>query len=254
MSETVPLTLKTAKEHSSNRIISRVNVRNTNLSLSPDHVSTTVDIDNPILPVPKYDNADSGNESPSEASLSPEASAAVAFIRNQQEHIAKNSNGMRKLLESMRARHTAYAAMNSECSKISSTRAKALAVTTIIIGAVTTITSSTIEEVIDTKWTVLLMQISTGIMVALTAIETLMDFAKRGVKYIDAKNNHMRAVDLIDIALACDDDSDETINYDYTSVLEEIQNIHDGLKKSSLEIIQSVGDKYPKYEAPWISR
>lgn len=277
MSETIPLTLKTAKEHSSNRIMSRINARDRSapsttvpaeapgtiaidsaspsmVSKSPKHGVTIIDIghNGPILSLAGDD--DIASDTSDAISSSPEASAAAAFIREQQEHIANNPNGMRKLLESMRDKHTAYAAMNSECSKISATRARGLGIATIIVGVLATIVASIIEKLTDTEWTVLFMQISAGIMVAFTAIETLMDFAKRGAKFSEAKNNHIRAVDLIDIALACDDDSTQTINYDYTSVLEEVQNIHDGLKKSNLEIIQSVGSKYPQYEAPWNAR
>jgi hypothetical protein len=181
------------------------------------------------------------------------SNAGIINTDNPNQQIIIGGDGMRRLLERMHKRHLAYAAMNSESSKISSTRARTLAIIVITIGAVSTISADTVKQLSDTEWTVLFMQISTGIMVALTAVEALLDFAKRGVKFRDAKASHMRAADLIDIALACDDDSNDTVHYDYTSVLEEVQNIHDGLKKSSLEILRSVADKYPEYEAPWLS-
>jgi hypothetical protein len=61
----------------------------------------------------------------------------------------------------------------------------------------------------------------------------------------EAKLLHLRVADLINIAFACDDeDPDNT--YDYLGVLEEIQDIHDNLKKMTVEIPDWLAKKVPR--------
>ena len=174
------------------------------------------------------------------------------FIQQQKDAINSNASGMKELLINLRKRHIAYAAMNAESAKISATRSNAFSITVIVIGAVSTMIANGIEQVIDTSWTVVFMQVMSGIMVAITAIDSLINYAKKSVLYSDAKKSHLTAIDLIDIALVSDKDSEDNIKYDYTGILKEIQTIHNNLRNNGLEILPEVGKLYTEYEAPWL--
>ena len=174
------------------------------------------------------------------------------FIQQQKDAINSNASGMKELLINLRKRHIAYAAMNSESAKISATRSNAFSITVIVIGAISTMIANGIEQVIDTSWTVVFMQVMSGIMVAITAIDSLINYAKKSVLYSDAKKSHLTAIDLIDIALVSDKDSEDNIKYDYTGILKEIQTIHNNLRNNGLEILPEVGKLYTEYEAPWL--
>ena len=174
------------------------------------------------------------------------------FIQQQKDAINSNASGMKELLINLRKRHIAYAAMNSESAKISATRSNAFSITVIVIGAISTMIANGIEQVIDTSWTVVFMQVMSGIMVAITAIDSLINYAKKSVLYSDAKKSHLTAIDLIDIALVSDKDSEDNIKYDYTGILKEIQTIHNNLRNNGLEILPEVGKLYKEYEAPWL--
>ena len=174
------------------------------------------------------------------------------FIQQQKDAINSNASGMKELFINLRKRHIAYAAMNAESSKISATRSNAFSITVIVIGAVSTMIANGIEQVIDTSWTVVFMQVMSGIMVAITAIDSLINYAKKSVLYSDAKKAHLNAIDLIDIALVSDKDSEDDIKYDYTVILKEIRIIHNNLRNNGLEILPEVGKLYTEYEAPWL--
>ena len=174
------------------------------------------------------------------------------FIQQQKDAINSNASGMKELLINLRKRHIAYAAMNAESAKISATRSNAFSITVIVIGAVSTMIANGIEQVIDTSWTVVFMQVMSGIMVAITAIDSLINYAKKSVLYSDAKKAHLNAIDLIDIALVSDKDSEDDIKYDYTGILKEIRIIHNNLRNNGLEILPEVGKLYTEYEAPWL--
>jgi hypothetical protein len=178
--------------------------------------------------------------------------STTIFIQQQKDAINSNASGMKELLIKLRKRHIAYAAMNAESAKISATRSTAFSITVIIIGAVSTMIANGIEQVIDTPWTVVFMQVMSGIMVAITAIDSLINYAKKSVLYGDAKKIHLTAIDLIDIALVSDKDSEDDIKYDYTGILKEIQTIHNNLRNNGLEILPEVGKLYTEYEAPWL--
>jgi|LakMenE01Jun11ns_1017448.scaffolds.fasta_scaffold9945129_2 hypothetical protein len=178
--------------------------------------------------------------------------STTIFIQQQKDAINSNASGMKELLIKLRKRHIAYAAMNAESAKISATRSTAFSITVIIIGAVSTMIANGIEQVIDTPWTVVFMQVMSGIMVAITAIDSLINYAKKSVLYGDAKKIHLNAIDLIDIALVSDKDSEDDIKYDYTGILKEIQTIHNNLRNNGLEILPEVGKLYTEYEAPWL--
>ena len=174
------------------------------------------------------------------------------FIQQQKDAINSNASGMKELLINLRKRHIAYAAMNAESAKISATRSNAFSITVIVIGAVSTMIANGIEQVIDTSWTVVFMQVMSGIMVAITAIDSLINYAKKSVLYSDAKKAHLNAIDLIDIALVSDKDSEDNIKYDSTGILKEIRIIHNNLRNTGLEILPEVGKLYTEYEAPWL--
>lgn len=174
------------------------------------------------------------------------------FIQQNKDAINSNASGMKDLLIQLRKRHIAYAAMNSESAKISSTRSTAFSITVIVIGAISTMSANGIEQAIDTSWTVVFMQIMSSIMIAITAIDALINYAKKSVLYGNSKKSHLQAVDLIDIALVSDKDSEDNIKYDYTSILKEIQTIHNNLRNNGLEILPEVGKLYTEYEAPWL--
>ena len=178
--------------------------------------------------------------------------STTIFIQQQKDAINSNASGMKELLINLRKRHIAYAAMNAESAKISATRSNAFSITVIVIGAVSTMIANGIEQVIDTSWTVVFMQVMSGIMVAITAIDSLINYAKKSVLYSDAKKSHLTAIDLIDIALVSDKDSEDNIKYDYTGILKEIQTIHNNLRNNGLEIFPEVGKLYKEYEAPWL--
>jgi hypothetical protein len=172
----------------------------------------------------------------------------IAFILSNRDAINSNASGMKELLLSLRKRHVIYAAMNSKSAKISATRSTAFSITVIIIGAISTIAANGIEQVIDTSWTIVFMQVMSSIMIAITAIDSLINYAKKSVLYSDAKKAHLHAVDLIDIALVSDKDSEDNIKYDYTGILKEIQTIHNNLRNNSLEILPEVSKLHPEYE------
>lgn len=174
------------------------------------------------------------------------------FIQQNKDAINSNASGMKDLLIQLRKRHIAYAAMNSESAKISSTRSTAFSITVIVIGAISTMSANGIEQAIDTSWTVVFMQIMSSIMIAITAIDALINYAKKSILYSNAKKSHLQAIDLIDIALVSDKDSEDNIKYDYTSILKEIQTIHNNLRNNGLEILPEVGKLYTEYEAPWL--
>ena len=174
------------------------------------------------------------------------------FIQQNKDAINSNASGMKDLLIQLRKRHIAYAAMNSESAKISSTRSTAFSITVIVIGAISTMSANGIEQAIDTSWTVVFMQIMSSIMIAITSIDALINYAKKSVLYSNSKKSHLQAIDLIDIALVSDKDSEDNIKYDYTSILKEIQTIHNNLRNNGLEILPEVGKLYTEYEAPWL--
>lgn len=176
----------------------------------------------------------------------PEQQNDIAFILSNRDAINSNASGMKELLIKLRKRHVTYALMNSESSKISATRSNAFSITVIIIGAISTMAANGIEQVIDTSWTVVFMQVMSSIMIAITAIDSLINYAKKSVLYSDAKKAHLRAVDLIDIALVSDKDSEDNIKYDYTGILKEIQTIHNNLRNNSLEILPEVAKLHPE--------
>jgi hypothetical protein len=177
----------------------------------------------------------------------------TVFIQQNKDSINSNASGMKELLISLRKRHIAYAAMNSESAKISATRSNAFSITVIVVGAISTMAANGIEQVVDTPWTVVFMQVMSSIMIAITAIDSLINYAKKSVLYSDAKKIHLYAIDLIDIALVSDKDSEDNIKYDYTGILKEIQTIHNNLRNNGLEILPEVSKLYSEYEAPWIS-
>jgi hypothetical protein len=172
----------------------------------------------------------------------------IAFILSNRDAINSNASGMKELLLSLRKRHVIYAAMNSKSAKISATRSTAFSITVIIIGAISTIAANGIEQVIDTSWTIVFMQVMSSIMIAITAIDSLINYAKKSVLYSDVKKAHLHAVDLIDIALVSDKDSEDNIKYDYTGILKEIQTIHNNLRNNSLEILPEISKLHPEYE------
>jgi hypothetical protein len=169
-----------------------------------------------------------------------------------QERHAQTS-GMRSLLEKMRARHHAYAAMHIAAGRSAASFHRNFTVAILVITLVTTLVTNVIQDLVEPVWTTLVSNVALALIAGLTAINNFLGYQKREVEHRDARNAHLRAADLIDIAIACDDE-DPDVNYDYASVLEEIQEIHDGLKKLTVGIPTWIAEKYPEYEAPWLLR
>ena len=196
-------------------------------------------LDNIIIDI---DAAKSNNQSTDQSNQPND----IAFILSNRDAINSNASGMKELLIKLRKRHVTYALMNSESSKISATRSNAFSITVIVIGAISTMAANGIEQVIETSWTIVFMQVMSSIMIAITAIDSLINYAKKSVLYSDAKKAHLCAVDLIDIALVSDKDSEDNIKYDYTGILKEIQTIHNNLRNNSLEILPEVAKLHPE--------
>ena len=163
-------------------------------------------LDNIIIDI---DAAKSNNQSTDQSNQPND----IAFILSNRDAINSNASGMKELLIKLRKRHVTYALMNSESSKISATRSNAFSITVIVIGAISTMAANGIEQVIETSWTIVFMQVMSSIMIAITAIDSLINYAKKSVLYSDAKKAHLCAVDLIDIALVSDKDSEDNIKY-----------------------------------------
>lgn len=162
-------------------------------------------------------------------------------------------SGMRALLEQIRARHHAYAAMHTAASRSAAAYHRNFTVAILVITLITTLVTNVIQDLVEPLWTTLVSNVALALIAGLTSINNFLGYQKREVEHRDARNAHLRAADLIDIAIACDDE-DPDVTYDYTSVLEEIQEIHDGLKKLTVGIPTWIAEKYPEYEAPWLLR
>jgi hypothetical protein len=121
----------------------------------------------------------------------------------------------------------------------------------LVITLVTTLATNIIQDLIAPVWTTLVSNAALVLIAGLTAINNFLGFQKREVEHREARFGHLRVADLIDIAIACDDEDPE-VTYDYSSVLEEVQEIHDNLKKMSVEIPDWLAVMYPEYEAPWL--
>lgn len=165
--------------------------------------------------------------------------------------------GMRALLQKMRERHLAYAAMHAAAARSRKAYHRRFTVAIIALSVLTTIATNAAtsydanSEYIDVYWYGQMSNGALAIIGCLTAINNFLGYARRGEQHLNANKAHMRAKDLIDIAFACDDE-DPTSRYDYGGVLQDLQDIHDSLRNISVEIPGWIAKKYPQYEAPWL--
>ena len=164
---------------------------------------------------------------------------------------AGRGRGMRALLERMRTRHHAYASMHTAAGRSAAAHHQNFTVAILAIVLVTTLTTSALQELAPARWTTLASNAAIAVIGGLTAINNFLGYQGREKGHRSAKREHLRAADLIDIAIAVDDE-DPLNSYDYSGVLGEIQGIHDSLKKTAGEIPAWVARKYPAYEAPWL--
>ena len=164
---------------------------------------------------------------------------------------ARGQCGMRALLEKMRRRHYAYAAMCSAAARWAAGLHKKLTVAILLVSLLASLVTAFLQE--DRRWAAATGNAALAVVAGLTAVNNFLAFARREEQFRNSKEAHFRAADLIDIALACEDDASGAV-YDYTSVLEEIQEAHDTLKKNAIEIPAWIAKEYPEYEAPWLLR
>lgn len=168
----------------------------------------------------------------------------------------RERGGIRALLASMRERHYAYAAMHTAAARSAARYHRNFTVAILTITLVTTLVTSMIQEVAPPIWIGLTGNAALALIAGLTAINNFLGYQKREEQHRASKESHLRVVGLIDVAVACDDEAraGRGSRYDFSGVLKEIQEIHDGLKKSAVGIPEWVAKKYPEYEAPWLLR
>jgi len=158
---------------------------------------------------------------------------------------------MRALLVRMRTRHLAYASMHIAAGRSAAAFHRNFTVAILVIALITTLTTSAMQELVAMRWTTLASNAAITLIGGLTAINNFLGYKGREKDHASCKRDHVRAADLIDIAIAVDEEDPNT-TYDYTSVLEEIQGIHDSLKLSTTTIPAWIAEQYPEYEAPWL--
>ncbi|GFR91545.1 hypothetical protein ElyMa_002595300 [Elysia marginata] len=181
-------------------------------------------------------------------------SVPSALTRTFQQKGETHPHAMRRLLEKTRTRHHAYAAMHAAAGRSAASIHKNFTVAILTTTLVTTLATNLMQEdLIDPRWTTLVSNASLALVAGLTAINNFLGYQKRGAEHREIQNSHLGAAELIDIAIACDDENPNKV-YNYTSVLEEIQEIHKHLKKATVGIPAWVAKKYPEYEAPWLLR
>ena len=120
----------------------------------------------------------------------------------------------------------------------------------LMVTLVTSLVTNVVQNLIPHIWVTLTSNVALALIAGLTAINNFLGYQKREVEHREAKNGHARAAGLIAISLACADDTDPE-TFDYSKVLTELQEIHDNLKKMTVNIPTWIANRYPEYEAPW---
>lgn len=169
---------------------------------------------------------------------------------------AESAGGSRALLGRMRARHHAYAAMHTAARRSAAVYHRNFTIAILTISLAAGLTSAGLQEFADVRWTTFASGAALTLVAGLTAINNFLAFQRREEQHRGAKAGHLRAAGLVDIAFACDDDAAAAggPGLDFAGVLEELQEIHDGLKNLTVTIPGWVAAKYPEYEAPWLLR
>jgi hypothetical protein len=149
----------------------------------------------------------------------------------------------------MRRRHHAYADMHNAARRNASNLHIRYTIAILVIGLVVTLVTSVMQELTTSQWTTLASNASIAVMSGLTAINNTLGYPGREQKHAEAKRGHIHAAGMIDVAIAVDEEDSDA--HDYTSVLEEIQELHDNLQ-AMIVIPTWIAVKYPEYEAPWL--
>jgi len=165
--------------------------------------------------------------------------------------------GIRDLFGQIRERHHAYAAMHTGAGRSAARIHRNFTVAILAVTLLAALATNTMQELVDPLWTTLVSNAALALIAGLTAINNFLGYQKRAEQHRSSRMAHLRAASLIDVAIACEEEAraaDPSVHYDHTSVLEDIQGIHDSLKENAIEIPGWVAKKYPEYEAPWLLR
>jgi hypothetical protein len=162
--------------------------------------------------------------------------------------------GLRGHLDDRGDRHLAYAAMHSAAARRARGIAQGLTVTILALGICTALATLIVKGAApDETWTLYVSDAALILTAGLTGINNFLDFSGRAKDHGETSARHARAANIIDLLLAVDEE-DPAAGYDPSAALEELQEVHDLLRRTAPGLPAAIAALYPQYEAPWIDR
>jgi hypothetical protein len=159
----------------------------------------------------------------------------------------------RRLLDDMRKRHRAYSAMHADATRTNQIAHRTLTIVIMVVACLTTLVVYAVDAdgTLDPSWTTFISSAVLLLVGTLTGINEFLAFQTLEEQHRAAKNSHLSAANYISLAIASELDSAPDVAYDYGVVLDKVQELHDALQNTTVEVPLRILNRYPDAEPPW---
>lgn len=169
-----------------------------------------------------------------------------AAIKVDSPKVHKSQKNIMEHLERLKNKHMTSSSAHSLTADFYEEVYHALTITIIVVSLLGTLLINILEEPGNDRTIKIVSSVFYTITATLTAVNNFLGFQKKAQLHIQLRDEHRRLVDNIELALSIKKDNEEERgqDYDFQSILEQIQEINSTLKKASIQIPSHIKRKF----------